>query len=174
MARFCKTAVAAVALFALALTPTAAYAREHHGVVGSSVGSGVSWGRYTGELTDFTTTKPDVFKGARASAIMIGMDGTSLFRLRVSGVAAKGGAYAVHLHQGKCVADDWSAAGPHYNVTWDPIDVDSHGNAQSTATVSFIPEGERSIVLHGLPTDPQTGIAGPRLACLPLDINQIE
>ena len=57
-------------------------------------------------------------------------------------------------------------AGPHYNVTWDPVsklsvslsatktevwldlDVDSDGDARSTATVSFIPEGERSIVLH--------------------------
>jgi superoxide dismutase, Cu-Zn family len=133
----------------------------------------MSWGRYSGELTDFATTKPDVFKGARASAIMIGMDGTSLFRLRVSGIDAKDGAYGVHLHQGKCVAEDWSAAGPPYNVTWLDLDVDSQGNARSTATVSFIPEGQRSIVLHGLPTDPQTGIAGPRLACLPLDIKQI-
>ena len=78
-------------------------------------------------------------------------------------------------------------AGPHYNVTWDndlgkvmgdinkktevwlDLDVDSDGDARSTATVSFIPEGERSIVLHALPTAAD-GTAGPRLACLPFKI----
>ena len=102
---------------------------------------------------------------------MIGMDGRSFFRLRVSGIKASDGVYGVHLHQGKCEpSDSGAAAEGHYNVTWDDIekkimggvnnktevwldlDVDSDGDARSTATVSFIPEGERSIVLHALPT----------------------
>ncbi len=50
----------------------------------------MSWGYYSGELTDYTTStrRPDVFEGARASAVMIGMDGRSFFRLRVSGIDA--------------------------------------------------------------------------------------
>jgi Cu/Zn superoxide dismutase len=156
----------------------------------------MSWGYYSGALTDYTTNpstttypnvKADIFKGARASAVMIGMDGKSFFRLRVTGINAKDGVYGVHLHQGTCAAGDFNLAGPHYNVTWDPIklaitgdinkttevwldlDVDSDGDARSTATVSFIPEGKRSIVLHALPTATD-GTAGPRLACLPFNI----
>jgi Cu/Zn superoxide dismutase len=189
VARYRKTAIAALAASALLLTPTAAYAdHNHHGVSTSSEDSGMSWGYYSGELTDFTTTTPDIFKGARASAIMIGMDGRSFFRLRVSGIDAKEGTYGVHLHQGTCDADNPGppdGAGPHYNVTWESIglsgpnikktevwldlDVNSDGYARSTATVSFIPEGDRSIVLHAQPTA-DDGTAGPRLACLPFNI----
>jgi hypothetical protein len=197
VARYRKTAIAALAASALLLTPTAAYAHDgHDGVSADSEDSGMSWGYYRGELTDFTTNppattippvpNPDLFKGATASAIMIGMDGRSFFRLRVSGIDAKEGTYGVHLHQGECKAEDSTAAGPHYNVTWDSatglmdaisnktevwldLDVNSDGYARSTATVSFIPEGERSIVLHAQPTA-ENGTAGARLACLPFNI----
>jgi len=187
VARYRKTAIAALAASALLLTPTAAYAdHKHHSVSASSEDSGMSWGYYSGDVTDFETTSPDVFKDANASAVMIGMDGRSFFRLRVSGVA-KAAVYGVHLHQGTCDATDWNLAGKHYNVTWDPIklaimgevskktevwldlDVDSDGDARSTATVSFIPEGKRSIVLHAKQTAAD-GTAGDRLACLPFNI----
>jgi Cu/Zn superoxide dismutase len=154
----------------------------------------MSWGYYSGEVTDYTTT-PDIFEDARASAVMIGMDGRSFFRLRVTGIDATDGVYGVHLHQGKCVAgDSGGLAEGHYNVTWNSelkkimgdvnkttevwldLDVDSDGEARSTATVSFIPEGDRSIVLHALPTLRASdgtngpGYAGTRLACLPFKI----
>jgi hypothetical protein len=198
VARFRKTAIAVLAVSALALAPTAAYAHDHHGVAGSS-GRGMSWATYSGELTDYTTNpdpktypdiKPDIFKDARASAIMIGLNGRSLFRLRVSGIDAKDGTYGVHLHQGTCNAENFDDAGPHYNVTWAKtglmgdankktevwldLKVNSDGSARSTATVDFIPKGERSIVLHAAPTmasGPTAGTAGPRLACLPFNIN---
>jgi hypothetical protein len=178
----------------LVLAPTAAYAdHNHRGVASDSDDRGMSWGYYAGDLTDFTGTTPDIFKDARASAVMIGMDGRSFFRLRVSGVDAEEGTFGVHLHQGTCDASDPLKAGPHYNVTWDPIklaimgdisektevwldlDVDSEGDARSTATVSFIPEGKRSIVLHAAPTVASgTGVggAGTRLACLPFTIKK--
>jgi Cu/Zn superoxide dismutase len=158
------------------------------------------WGYYGGDVTDYkanppeTTVppvpNPDLFNRAKASAIMIGMDGRSFFRLRVSGIDATGGTYGVHLHQGPC-DEDYSGdlpngPGPHYNVTWQSIglsgpnikktevwldlNVNSDGYARSTATVSFIPEGERSIVLHAQGTK-EDGTAGPRLACLPFNIN---
>jgi Cu/Zn superoxide dismutase len=157
------------------------------------------WAYYGGEVTDYEpnvdltkypNVKPDIFEGARASAIMIGMDGRSFFRLRVSGIDATSGTYGVHLHQGPCDADFPGdlpdGAGPHYNVSWESIkgllgpnikktevwldlNVESDGDARSTATVDFIPEGNRSIVLHGLKTA-DDGTAGPRLACLPFNI----
>jgi Cu/Zn superoxide dismutase len=154
----------------------------------------MKWAHYSGAVTDYTATSPNVFDGARASAIMIGMDGKSYFRLFVSGIDAKDGTFGVHLHQGKCDASSFDAAGKHYNVSWNntttfddlvsnktevwlDLDVNSRGNAQSTATVSFIPDGDRSIVLHALPTlrEPDSdnhaaGWAGDRLACLPFNI----
>jgi Cu/Zn superoxide dismutase len=198
--RFRKTAVAAVAVSALLLAPTAAYAHDgHHGVSASTKFSGMRWAQYSGELTDFTSTSPDVFKGAKATAYMMGLEGKSLFRLRVTGIdkTAAGGKYGVHLHQGKCDAGDFNLAGPHYNVTWNPttklmdlvstktevwldLKVNSSGSALSTATVPFIPEGERSIVLHAEPTMRQSsdpakpvGWAGTRLACLPFTIKSL-
>lgn len=182
-----KTAVAAVAVSALLLAPTAAYAHDgHHGVSASTKLSGMRWAHYSGELTDFKSTKPDVFKGAKATAYMMGLEGKSFFSLSVTGIDATDGKYGVHLHQGACDADDPTKAGPHYNVTWNSttgianvistktevwldLDVNSYGNARSTATVPFIPEGERSIVLHALPTA-SDGTAGARLACLPFKI----
>ena len=196
MARYRKTAIAALAVSALLLTPGAAYAdHKHESVSASSEDSGMSWGYYSGDVTDYATNppattippvpNPDLFKDARASAIMIGMDGRSYFRLRVSGIDAKDGVYGVHLHQGTCNTLDSVVAGPHYNVTWESIgllgpdikktevwldlDVNSDGYARSTATVSFIPEGNRSIVLHALSTK-SDGTAGARLACMPFKI----
>jgi hypothetical protein len=195
VARYRKTAIAALAASALLLTPTAAFADHNHRGVSASSERGMNWGYYSGGLTDYTTEpnpyteKPDIFKGARASAIMIGMDDRSFFRLRVTGIDAKDETYGVHLHEGTCDADNPGGAGPHYNVAWYPalppiaiekvnnknevwldLDVDSDGNARSTATVSFIPEeGTRSIVLHADPTA-DSGSAGARLACLPFKI----
>jgi Cu/Zn superoxide dismutase len=199
VARYRKTAVAALALAALLLAPTAAYAHDgHHSVSPTTTFSGMRWARYSGALTDFESTGPDTFKGAKVTAIMMGLEGKSFFSLRIAGIdkAAAGGKYGVHLHQGKCDTKDFNLAGPHYNVTWNPtttfmdvsnktevwldVNVNSDGTARSTATVPFIPEGERSIVLHAEPTKLQSsdptkpvGWAGTRLACLPFTINSL-
>ena len=202
MASYRKTAIAALAVSALLLTPSVAYAdHNHHSVSVTSSGSGVSmnWAYYGGDVTDYTTTGPEIFKDARASALMIGLDGRSVFRLRVTGIDAEEGTYGVHLHQGTCDANNPGppgGAGPHYNVTWDPmtglmgaisnetevwldLKVDSDGDARSTATVDFVPEGKRSIVLHASPTVTEAGQtnpvgwAGTRLACLPFNISEV-
>jgi hypothetical protein len=187
--RFRRTAIAAAAaVSALVLAPSAAYAHQDHHGISAGPARGMNWAYYGGELTNYATPtnpQPDIFNGAEASAMMIGMEGSSFFRLRVSGIDAKNGKYGVHLHQGTCNAENPGDAGPHYNVTWDSIgllgpdnkrtevwldlDVNSSGIARSTATVSFIPEGDRSIVLHALPTA-SDGTAGASLACLPFNI----
>jgi hypothetical protein len=135
----------------------------------------MSWGHYSGELTDFTTT-PDVFEGAKATAIMIAVDGSSFFRLRVSGIEGS----AVGKTSG-CEALNPAGAGGHYNddeengVTgwvatnknevWLSFTVNSEESARSTARVEFVPRPEaRSIVIHG------DEAGNPRLACLPFKI----
>jgi hypothetical protein len=142
----------------------------------------MSWGYYSGELTDFTTT-PDVFEGAKATAIMIAVDGSSFFRLRVTGIdgSAVGKTYPVHLHKSKCDAEDPAGAGGHYNndeengvigwvatnknEVWLSFTVNSEESARSTARVEFVPRPEaRSIVIHG------DEAGNPRLACLPFKI----
>ena len=47
-----------------------------------------------------------------------------------------------------------------------------HGDAIDDTTVPFLPidsDGDMSIVVHLLPTNPETGGAGPRQACFPVD-----
>jgi Cu/Zn superoxide dismutase len=196
VARYRKTAIAVLAASALLLTPTAAYAdHKHHSVSASSEDSGMSWGYYSGDVTAYTTDK--VFQNAKASAVMIGMNGRSFFRLRVTGIKAEDDTtptYGVHLHEGECIPTDdpdnpnpgppTYGSGPHYNVNWNPLadlrdrevwldlDVNSDGHARSTATVDFIPEGPRSIVFHADGTNPDTGLAGPRLACVTFNIER--
>ena len=104
-------------------TPTAAYAHDH-GVSGEtgvallgSDESSMGWAHYDGDLTDVSTSD-DVFEGAEATAVMIGMEGSSYFRLRISSIkeSASGKEYPAHLHEGPCVGGDGAAAGGHYNT----------------------------------------------------------
>jgi Cu/Zn superoxide dismutase len=202
--RFRKTVVAGMAVSALALTTTVAYARDlglnDFARQGSTMSS-MSWGSQHGLLTDLSPNTTDVkttdmFDGATATAVMISMGGRSYFKLTIRGIdeSVIGKEYGAHLHDGKCVAGDGAAAGPHYNTTrdasghatvisektevWLDFDVNSEGNARTAASVSFVPPlGEHSIVIHASHTlhetgpDGTVGTAGARLACLPFTIN---
>lgn len=186
VARYRKTAFAAVAVSAVLLTPTAASAdlRMSDLGQGASKTSSMTWAHYHGGLTDYPTT-PDVFTGARATAMMMGLDGQSTFRLSIKGIdeGAAGNEYPAHLHAGPCLANDPDAAGGHYNVSSEvpplvsettevylDFTVNDRGSARITVSVPFVPTaGTRSIVLHSDET-PAPGSSPTRLACLPLDI----
>jgi hypothetical protein len=184
----CRTAIAALAVSALFLTPSAAHGHDGQvtagtDLVASSMGSGMAWAYYRGELTDLSLDTDDVFDGASATAAMIGMEGSTFFRVGITGIdkSAAGNEYPAHLHQGPCEAGNGAAAGPHYNTNsiagLPPVvsaetevmldfEVDSVGNARVTSNVPFVPLPDvRSIVIHG-----QLSVGAPRLACLPLDI----
>ena len=106
--------------------------------------------------------------------------------LRVRGVeGADGQTFGAHLHLGPCVAGQPAAALGHYNTdvlagvvspetnerteVWLDVTVDD-GSGTATASVPFVPSpGERSIVIHAVATDHDTGTAGARLACLPVE-----
>ena len=158
----------------------------------------MSWAYYNGDLTDIWPEN-DVFDGARATAVMVGINGESTFRVTIKGLedGAIGKDYGAHLHTGPCGLDSKGAAtvSGHYNVSpkndaglptvisdltevWLNFKVNSDGNARATATVPFIPvaDGARSITFHSKPTTPDgvdAGKAGDKLACLPLDIKKL-
>ena len=150
----------------------------------------MSWAYNNGPLIGLPTANSDVFVGARATAIMISVGSASFFRVQIRGInedaedEINGDGYGAHLHKGPCMKDDAGPVGPHYNVStevpplvdnknevWLDFKLDFHGNATPTSKVQFVPdEGNKSIVIHERPTD-GNGIAGAKLACLPLKIN---
>ena len=179
------------------MTPTAAYAHtgsHNHGVTSySSSDFRMQWAYSRGELTDLRPTTSEPLDGATATAVMVGITNTH-FTLKVKGIDANAGhgTFGAHLHLGPCVEGDWAGVYglKHYNTdilaavaqpaispqteVWLDFDANSDGDATVKVTVPFIPQkGERSIVIHDLATNPGTGAAGDRLACLPLDIKQL-
>ena len=190
-----RTAVlTAAATAALMLAPATAFAHPNDG--GSATGSGhrERGGRFSishnaGPLRDLEPTVTSPFDHASAEVVMLGWRHSSFFSLRVRGVvrAAVGQTYGAHLHTGPCVAGVPLAAGPHYNTdvlagvtpaevspeteVWLDFEVSSRGRARSSALVPFKPRpGVRSIVIHAEPTNEDNGMAGARVACLPLRI----
>ena len=92
--------------------------------------------------------------------------------------------FGAHLHVGPGIAGNGAAAGPHYNADvvagrvppridatteiWLDFTAGLGGTGWAITLVPFTPlPGERAVVIHQEPTDPN-GVAGPRLACLPV------
>jgi Cu/Zn superoxide dismutase len=137
--------------------------------------------------------------GASASIRIIeSSDEGTGFRLKVTGinVSVAKPEFGAHLHVGPCtervVLEEGTLSpdttGGHYkndslpaspqNEVWFDLVTDDEGAADDETWVSFRPRdtlaaatpGVMSIVLHELPTDPNTpnGFAGAREACLPV------
>lgn len=140
--------------------------------------------RSSGSLKDFAPSASGPFDGADARVQIVESAKGSHAVLTVKGIgaAAEGRTFGAHLHDGPCIAGDGGAARGHYNshdhggITprevseqteiWLDFTV-SDGAGTGTASVPFVPEpGSRSVVVHALPTNPATGGAGDRLACL--------
>ena len=111
-------------------------------------------------------------------------DSATKVHLKVTGLdhLQEGRRYGAHVHTGQCKPGDGAAAGPHYNVTggstisghtevWLDFVAGKSGIGESDTVVPFrIPPGAAmSVVVHELPTNPATGTAGARVACLPVD-----
>lgn len=189
--RLRTTAIAGLAVSALLATSGVAYAHDLHlkkVAREASAAPSMSWAFYRGKLTDLSPGSDDVFDGARATATMIGMDGSSYFRVQVKGLAhsAVGNEYPAHLHVGPCGLDAKGipTVGGHYNTspaglvseeTEVHLDfkVNSDGNVRIAVNVPFVPTpGDRSIVFH---TNAETPAGTPpaKLACLPLTIKEL-
>jgi hypothetical protein len=139
-----------------------------------------------GALRDLAPAAAGPLDGAHAVLVMVSHDGHTGVRLNLYGIdrSAAGRTFGAHLHVGPCVAGNGAAAGPHYNTdvlagrvpprvdetteVWLDFTVTPGGTGHASARVPFVPApGERSIVIHQEPTDDH-GVAGPRLACLPV------
>jgi len=137
-------------------------------------------------LRDLQPASADPLDGARATLLMVNEAGRSQVMMQIHGIerSAAGRTFGAHLHVGPCVAGEPAAAGPHYNAdvaagllparvgptteVWLDFTVNPAGAATAVAHVPFIPvPGNHSVVIHRDPTD-EHGIAGPRLACLPV------
>jgi Cu-Zn family superoxide dismutase len=102
---------------------------------------------------------------------------TTTVRLMVNGLPP-GRTFGAHVHTRGCT-DDPTASGGHYQHSsdtavplaqrevWLDVTSDAQGRGVATTTVpwSFAPGTAGSVVIHALPTNPQTGLAGARLAC---------
>jgi hypothetical protein len=102
--------------------------------------------------------------------------------LQVSGLPGNR-TFGAHLHRDTCAA---AFGGPHYqhptgtpamgvtpsaeNEVWLDITTNSSGRGSTAVNVPFsVLVGTRSVVVHQLPTN-GIGVAGQRLACLPIAI----
>ncbi len=136
--------------------------------------------RSAGPLSDLQPAAAGPFDTASAAVQIVSSGRSSHTVLRVRGIeGADARTFGAHLHTGPCVAGDPAAALSHYNIdplrrstpsteVWLDFTVDD-GSGSASASVPFVPlPGTRSVVIHAEATDPGTGIAGPRLACLPV------
>jgi superoxide dismutase, Cu-Zn family len=76
---------------------------------------------------------------------------------------------------GKKVGPHTAEVSPNTEV-WFDLPPDREGMAYDETTVPFVPvdpDGVMSIVVHVLPTNPETGAAGTRQACFPLSVSGI-
>ena len=136
-----------------------------------------------GLMSDLQATASNPTDGAWATVTAVGRNGRTVVVLNVEhlDVTAAGTTLGAHVHVGPCVGGDGAAAGPHYNSTgqpptlvspetevWLDFQISDEGTGHAIAMVPFeIPAGgAQSIVIHALPTNPATGAAGTRLACI--------
>lgn len=135
-----------------------------------------------GPLVDLVPDSAQATDGAIAIVAAGSSNGVSTrFGLLVMGLNAStwGSIHGAHLHTGPCVAGDPGAAGSRYNTGgppgWDTevrmdFQISPFGIAITQVNVPFLvePGGGLSIVIHSGPTNPSTGNAGARIACLPI------
>ena len=113
-------------------------------------------------------------------------DGETEVSLKIQGLdrGSVGRRLGAHVHVGPCVAGIGGAAGPHFNIdsgstppaiseeteVWLDFVIGRNGTARAEAEVPFVipPGGAASVVIHEKPTAPGTGLAGARIACLPV------
>ena len=145
----------------------------------------------TASPTTYATTtppRPGRSTGPRHASSSLDHEGGTTAVLHVRGIdtSAAGRTFGAHLHNAACATNQPLLSGGHYNhdahsgapqvvvsdetEVWLDFTVDAEGAGDSTSAVRFpLIAGARSVVIHANPTDPSTGGAGARLACLPVE-----
>jgi Cu/Zn superoxide dismutase len=150
------------------------------GLSGASVAAAAGWSS--------RSAGPDFVYGdaafadasARVHVVRTGTGATHV-TLHVTGVAAAGRTFGAHVHQFPCGASGADAGGHYQHVgatgsledreIWLDVTIDAAGNGHALAIRPWsLDEGSpRSVIVHALATDPVSGAAGPRIACIDLD-----
>jgi hypothetical protein len=134
------------------------------------------------DLSDLSAAA-DPTDNAWAVASATVANGQTVVVLNVKGLDAEqaGRTLGAHVHVGPCVAGAGAAALGHYNSLAGGISPDTEvwldftitgggtGHAQAVVPFEIAAGTARSIVIHRDPTAAGTGVAGPRLACIPLE-----
>lgn len=126
---------------------------------------------------------PSAFTDASAKVHVVNTgSGSTRVTLHITGVAgAAGKTFGAHVHRSPC-GPLGSDAGAHYQhegasgsledrEVWLDFTVNDAGNAHAEAARPWVLDQgvPRSVIIHALPTVPETGVAGARLACIDLD-----
>ena len=157
-------------------------------VASTAVAAGAVINRFSDDLRDYNTAAAGPFDGATAHLQLVDHEGGTSAVLHVRGIdtAAAGRTFGAHLHNAACATDQPLLSGGHYNhdahsgapqvvvsdetEVWLDFTADADGAGDSSSAVRFpLITGARSVVIHANPTDPATGGAGARLACLPVE-----
>lgn len=132
---------------------------------------------------DFAYGSDNPFNDASAAVHVVKTgNGQTRVTLHIRDVDAPDGQrFGAHVHQSPCGANG-SDAGGHYQhadatgsleaiEVWLDFTVNEGGNGHSRAARSWVLDetAPRSVIVHALPTAPDTGLAGARLACIDLD-----
>jgi superoxide dismutase, Cu-Zn family len=185
MSRFPSSSVRRTAVAGLALATATGLAAVLPALAHSDSSGQHARGRtlvFQSPLSDLQPNTTQPLEGGAATLRMTLGRTSSSFVLQVSGIdrSARGMTYGAHLHSGPCVPGDGAAAGPHYNSATPPVVDEDHevwldftvsrrGTGRAVAHVPFVPvHGARSVVIHEMATDHDTGGAGARLACIPV------
>lgn len=139
--------------------------------------------RAAGPLQDLQPSTANPTDGATAQVKVEQEDGETEVSLKIQGLdrGAAGRQLGAHVHVGTCVAGNGAAAKGHFITSgsttiseetevWLDFVIGRNGTARAEAEVPFVipPGGAGSVVIHVDPTNPLTGVAGARLACLPV------
>lgn len=154
----------------------------------TAVAVGAVIDRFSDNLRDYSTTTSSPFDHATARLQLVSRTSGTTAVLHVRGIdeVVAGRTFGAHLHNGGCATDQPTLSGGHYNndahsghlpvvvsdetEVWLDFTVDATGSGDSSSAVRFgLEPGARSVVIHANPTDPATGAAGARLACLPVE-----
>lgn len=133
-------------------------------------------------LSDVSVLTDDPTDGAWAVATATVGEGQTVVVLNVKDLdrSEEGRRLGAHVHVGPCVAGNGAAALGHYRVAgaavspetevWLDFTISDGGTGHATAIIPFeiAPGDAHSIVIHHDPTE-ETGAAGARLACIPLE-----
>jgi Cu-Zn family superoxide dismutase len=156
-------------------------------VAATAVAGAAVWG-FADELKDYNTASSGPFDNATARFQLVERASGTTAVLHVRGIdpSVAGRTFGAHVHNGPCGTNAPTSAGGHYNADahagrvpvvvspqteiWLDFTVDDSGAGDSSSVVGFpVTPGTRSVVVHAAPTDPATGLAGARLACLPVE-----